>query len=307
MHNSTTVTRRDSKRQISRDIGLEIGSICGKYFLDMDHLHYGYWTEDLPVHFSNVHVAQANYVDFVASYIPSDVRTILDVGCGTGHMARDLQNMEYEVDCISPNVIFAEKARTLLGPSSRVYSCKFEEFVTEDEYDLVLFAESFQYVGAQKTIEKSLSLMRDGGYLLICDYFDLSGQKNGMGGGERWTRFTETVKHSPLEQLVDIDITDATAPTLDVVNDALMKAVRPTVMLTIQLVANRYPWLYRIIQRVYRGRIEKINAKYFSNRMTGENFKKYKSYRLLLYRKSTGAGVRCHDQTSNVVGCRTLQ
>jgi hypothetical protein len=33
----------------SRDLGLEFAAVCGKYFLGIEHLHYGYWPEDLPV------------------------------------------------------------------------------------------------------------------------------------------------------------------------------------------------------------------------------------------------------------------
>jgi len=296
-------TKRKNKTKVSRDIGLEIGSICGKYFLDMDHLHYGYWTADLPVHFSNVHAAQSNYADFVISHIPAGVKTILDIGCGTGRLAKDLQNMGYQVDCISPNTYFAEKARTLLGESSRVFTCTFEEFATDECYDLVLFCESFQYIGCNG-LEKAASLLDKGGHLLICDYFAVSSaEKSPLSGGERWTRFTEAIGRFPLEQISDVDITSVTAPTLDVVNDVLSQAVQPTVALAMQLVASRYPWPHRLIQRIYRRRIEKINTKYFSGKMTGETFKKFKTYRLLLYRKGTVTMPQEGSQSSDAVGC----
>ena len=282
-----TRMKRNKKSEISRDIGLEIGSICGRYFFDMQHLHYGYWTEDLAVNISNLHAAQANYAKFVSSHIPDGVKTILDIGCGTGQMAKDLQDMGYTVDCISPNAFFAEKARKLLGEQSRVFECAFQDFENHGTYDLVMFCESFQYIGAPDAIGKSFGLMKDGGHLLICDYFarPLEG-KSMLAGGEKWTRFSDVIVTYPLQQLADIDITDAMAPTLDIVDDVFREAVQPTVNLAIKLVASRYPWPYRLVQRIYRRRIEKIKGKYFSGRMTGENFKKYKSYRLLLYRKN---------------------
>ncbi|MDP6433472.1 MAG: hypothetical protein QGI15_04035, partial [Candidatus Scalindua sp.] len=71
----------------------EVGSICGKYFLKLDHLHYGYWTGDMEVDVANLHLAQDEYAKFVISHIPDGVKTILDVGCGTGQIAKELLDM----------------------------------------------------------------------------------------------------------------------------------------------------------------------------------------------------------------------
>ena len=67
----------------SRDLGLEFAAICGKHFLGLEHLHYGYWPEGLPVSINNLRTAQENYTSFLLSQIPAGVRTILDVGCGS--------------------------------------------------------------------------------------------------------------------------------------------------------------------------------------------------------------------------------
>ena len=82
-----------------------------------------------------------------------------------------------------------------------------------------------------------------------------------------------------------MDITEAIAPTMDVMNRAFEEAVQPTVVLAAQLLENRYPWAYRLVTRLYRRKIERLTRKYFTGRQTGENFMKFKSYRLLLYRK----------------------
>ena len=65
-----------SKKEVSREIGLEIGSICGKYFLKLDHLHYGYWTGDIEIDIANLRIAQGEYAKFVISHIPEGVKTI---------------------------------------------------------------------------------------------------------------------------------------------------------------------------------------------------------------------------------------
>jgi len=79
------MAKKKKKRPIaSRDIGLDMGIIFLRFFFDSEHLHYGLWPEDLPVTARNLAQAQQNYEDHIVSHIPPGVRTILDVGCGTG-------------------------------------------------------------------------------------------------------------------------------------------------------------------------------------------------------------------------------
>ena len=75
--------KKKSKKEVSREIGLEISYLFGKYFLKLEHLHYGYWKEGLAVDIGNLRIAQDVYAKFIISHIPSGVKTILDVGCGT--------------------------------------------------------------------------------------------------------------------------------------------------------------------------------------------------------------------------------
>ena len=99
------------KKTLSREIGLEIGMICGKHFLNVEHLHYGYWTKDLKVELASLPAAQKNYTDFLMSNIPDGVKSILDVGCGMGHTAKRLTEAGYTVDCVSPSSFLAQQAR----------------------------------------------------------------------------------------------------------------------------------------------------------------------------------------------------
>ena len=98
--------------------------------------------------------------------------------------------------------------------------------------------------------------------------------------------FHNIVSEYPLRLIRDVDITEETAPTIDVISDMFKKAVHPTVILTQQLLENRYSFISKLIKWVYRKKISKINRKYFNDEKTGEKFKKFKSYQLLLYKKS---------------------
>ena len=52
-------------------------------------LHYGFWDDPESVDLSTLSLqdiknAQYRYIDHLASFIPSETKTILDVGCGIG-------------------------------------------------------------------------------------------------------------------------------------------------------------------------------------------------------------------------------
>ena len=48
-----------SKQQTkdSQDLGLKIAALCGRHFLKLEHLHYGYWNNGLAVDIANLHIA----------------------------------------------------------------------------------------------------------------------------------------------------------------------------------------------------------------------------------------------------------
>ena len=57
----------------SQEIGLRIANIFGRYFLKTEHLHYGYWPEELPVTLENLPKAQELYAEYLRGSIPEGV------------------------------------------------------------------------------------------------------------------------------------------------------------------------------------------------------------------------------------------
>lgn len=270
----------------SRELGLECAAICGRYFLGLEHLHYGYWPKELPISIGNLRTAQENYTTFLFSQIPTGVRTILDVGCGSGYTSKRLADLGYKVSCVSPSPVLSARVRALMGDTCNIYKCKFEDLQTEDKYDLVLFSESFQYIKVRNSLAKTLEILRPGGYLLVCDVFrkDVEPDKKGVGGGHFLSKFYDQASTSSLEQITDIDITEQTMPNMDLMDDMMKNVVRPVIDSTINCLDGRYPLMSRIIQWLYRKRIGNVYQKYFNGHRASVDFVKYKSYRLLLYR-----------------------
>ena len=85
---------KSSYKVDSKEFGLAAGLVFMKYFLKTDHLHYGYWPDDLPVDITNLRHAQDRYGEILLSHIPGLTRSILDVGCGTGVLSKRLEKPE---------------------------------------------------------------------------------------------------------------------------------------------------------------------------------------------------------------------
>jgi len=275
------------KGRTSRELGLEVAAICGKYFLKLEHLHYGYWTADLDIDLANLHKAQEKYTDFLLSHIPEDVDTILDVGCGTGHTAKKLIDMGYKVDCVCPSPFLSERVHALLGDGPLVFKCIYEKLRTDRRYDLVLFSESFQYVGMDAALKNTAEILGAFGYLLICDVFKFDISGNGvMGGGHKLKKFNELITHYPFQLVKDIDITEQTAPNLDLFDDTMKNVVAPVLEASMDYLNNRYQLMVKFLRWKYRKQIERVYAKYFNGKRSAEDFRKFKTYRLLLYKKT---------------------
>ncbi len=274
-----------SKTKTSRDLGLEVAAICGRHFFKLEHLHYGYWNGGLEVDIANLHTAQEHLTAFLISHIPDGVTTILDVGCGSGRTAKNLIDLGYSVDCVSPSPFLSERVRSSLGQSCRLFECPYEQLETEQRYDLVLFSESFQYISLEKGLEQTVRFLDNGGYLLICDIFKTK-RKSKVGGGHDLAKFNERIACRPFELVTDIDITEQTAPSIDILDDAMRNAAFPALDSALGFMHSRHPVTTKLLLWRYGKKINKMRQKHFDGSRNSRGFKESKTYRLFLYRKT---------------------
>ena len=272
------------KKITPNEIGLEIGLVLSRFFFNTEHLHFGFWPDDLSVNIDNLKKAQDLHSNQILSSIPGDVKTILDVGSGSGGLAEKLVGSGYKVECVSPSDYLSDAIEEKLKSSVVVHRSTFEKFESQKKYDLVLFSESFQYVNINKTLKKLPGIIKDKGHLLICDFFRQPGTgTKPLGGGHDWQVFQNNLGDHDFTIVEDIDITKETARTYDLINQILNEVAGPVRDLSAKYLNSHYPKGMRLLKWYFDKKIRRMNRIYFSGNMTGEMFNKLKTYRILLY------------------------
>jgi SAM-dependent methyltransferase len=267
------------KKIDSKEVGLELGLVFFRFFLKSDHLHYGLFTEGLKADTADLKEAQERYTAMLMELIPEGAKTILDVGCGSGATAKKLLEAGYDVECVSPGKILTAQVRKLLGPDVVIYQSKFEALQKEKKYDVVLFSESFQYIPVENSIPGALKRLNVGGKIIIADFFkrEVEG-KSPLGGGHNYNKWLEALHQMPVAVTYERDITDETAPTLDIVHQFSNEVLYPVWQSVFALAEDRYPRLLRFVKWRFRKKIEKLENKHFTGQRNAAMFKKFKKY-----------------------------
>jgi len=276
----------------------ELGLVLAKQLLDVEDLHYGLWDADLELKLGNMAVAQQRYNDMLIAQLPKPeggVR-VLDIGCGTGHLLRQLLDRGYRADGVIPARDLADAVRLRLADHaayrSNLFECRLEDLPVEQcrqLYDVALFSESFQYIPLSASLPKLREILKPGGLLVICDFFKTEALGDGasgdrsFGGGHPLQEFYAAMQQTPFVLVKDEDITRRVSPNLDLVNDLLMRRLKPAGLTLGRYLQERYPLVTRLALRVLRRKLEKLNYKYFSGHRNREVFERYKTYRLLVY------------------------
>jgi SAM-dependent methyltransferase len=269
----------------SPEFGLALGLVLGRFAIGMEDLHYGYWTEDLPLIPANLPAAQARYTEELIRDIPPGVKSILDVGCGAGNTARKLLDRGYEVVCLSPNAWLNDVAQAAVGDRAKVYLSKFEDFELDRKFDLILFSESFLFMKADQALAKAEAMLNPGGYVIISDIFKVpSDQRSPIGGGQDIRRYQALMAESRFELLKDTDMTAQIAPTFDLLSRAYQEAIAPAYALILAKIEAANPLIMKFVRWKWRKKFQRYEEKHFSGKRDGAHFQRHKSYRRMLYR-----------------------
>ena len=167
------------KKMSSRELGL----VLAQQILGVEDLHYGLWDADLELCVNNLSTAQQRYTAMLLGQLERLLgdRTaprILDVGCGTGHLLQQLIECGYRADAVNPsahlNKLVRARLAALAPVATTLYETTFESLPftrLRQQYDLLLFSESFQYIPLPDIFAQAPGLLRSGGRVVICDFF----------------------------------------------------------------------------------------------------------------------------------------
>ena len=255
------------------------------------YLHYGFWDNPESVNASEFTLnemvkAQGRYIEHLVSFIPEDVKTVLDVGAGIGGNSSYLLSKGYEVEALSPDEyqesVFAEK----YNGEVKFHRSKFEDFKPEKKYDLVLESESACYIQIEPGWETARKTIRDGGYLLASDYFlhhnDGSGDWHIKAAHDEKV-YMEMAEKYGFKLIREYDQTENTMPTLDGMKAFMERFIYPTVEFSSQYMDKNYPFILKVIKKAFGNKVDK-KMKQFSL-LESDEFRKYKRYMIYLFQK----------------------
>lgn len=132
-----------------------------------EYWHHGLFMEGI----NTLHEAQAYSTELLASRLPKYPCDILDVGVGCGRTLETLLSKGHKAQGISPNSSQIDHVRSRLGDDAPVSCISLEHFVTETQFDFILFQESAKYIDPLDLFNQAMRLLKPGGRMLILDEF----------------------------------------------------------------------------------------------------------------------------------------
>ena len=255
------------------------------------YLHYGFWDDPESIDPNELTLddmvkAQGRYIEHLASFIPEEVKTILDVGAGIGGNSSYLISKGYEVEALSPDeyqeTVFKEK----YDGKVKFHRSKFENFQPEKKYDLVFESESACYIEIEPGWETAQKTVRDGGYLLASDYFLYHNDGSGdwhIKASHDEKNYIKKAEEYGFKLIKEFDQTENTMPTLDGAKALMERFIFPTLEFSSNYLGKNHPFILKVIKKAFGKKVDD-KMKQLSL-LDSKDFKKYKRYMIYLFQQ----------------------
>ena len=255
------------------------------------YLHYGFWDDPESIDPNELTLddmvkAQGRYIEHLASFIPEEVKTILDVGAGIGGNSSYLISKRYEVEALSPDeyqeTVFKEK----YDGQVKFHRSKFENFEPEKKYDLVFQSESACYIEIEPGWKTAQKTVRDGGYLLASDYFLYHNDGSGdwhIKASHDEKNYIKKAEEYGFKLIKEFDQTENTMPTLDGAKALMERFIFPTLEFSSNYLGKNHPFILKVIKKAFGKKVDD-KMKQLSL-LDSKDFKKYKRYMIYLFQQ----------------------
>ena len=271
------------RNELMKELRLDIEATLAQAIFGNGYAHYGYWPDGAPENptLLSLFEAQQAYFDLLVSRIPSDAKTILDVGSGTGENALGLIDLGYSLECLSPSEHLNALARKKLPATVQVNDCTFEEYDSDRRFDVCLFAESFHYIALEQALVQLDRYCKK--HVLIFDYFRREERSDEAMTRRPYSEFRDSVEAQGVFEIVsDENMTQAIIPTFDVLDRLRADLIGPLSARVRSGFAAAFPWRAWFVERLFARKLDKIARP--SGR--AERFADRFEYRLILMSRS---------------------
>jgi len=135
-----------------------------------DHLHFGVF-DDAVEETVDYPTGQQRAQDLFCSLLVPAPARILEIGCGSGALSRQLAALGYQVTALSSNSHEIDYCLTRDAGRVEYRLADFTDFNTSQLFDIVVFQQSVQYFDPLLLFGKLNACLKSGGQLLIVDEF----------------------------------------------------------------------------------------------------------------------------------------
>ena len=256
-----------------------------------EFLHYGYWNKPDLINFdeitlNEIKIAQNKYIENLSSYIPDNVKKILDVGCGIGGNTKFLINKGYNVEALSPDDYQKSILNKKLNGNIVFHHTKFEDYISQSKYDLLLESESACYIKIEKGFKKAREILNHNGYLLVSDYFVYfrDETKNPhLKSSHDLKKYLSTAEEYGFKLIKEYDQTENTMPTLDYAKYFVERFINPSIEYGVYSVNKNFPMLSMVFKKLIGSKFDKKKEQL--KLINSVEFRKYRKYMIFLFQK----------------------